>query len=259
MEHLTRHTSGNGKSVPLVFVRANENMENFMIKLALVCLLLFLSACATNPDFQPKKESVAELGGNYKEIQAKLAAGKKYQDMSPEAQIEYIQNFKEYKVIELLINSNKISDETTRQYLLSLKTLDRIKKAIQESPSTTINSKSELIEEIRKTESFYGNYLYVPSKITKVWIIMQNHGPLIDGSSNFYEFTDRRGLIANFDKYLYYARKNNKRLVITASNSDESAWYQENIKYKGSRLNEVLYRSPDQQRNFFGVEVPLDQ
>ena len=228
-----------------------------MRKSMFVCIVLLLSGCAINPDFQPRKENGAELGGNYKEIQVKLAAGKKYQELSPEAQIEYIQNFKEYKVIELLIKSNKISDETTRQYLLSLMTPDKIKKAIQELPSTAINSKSDLIEEINKTESYYGNYLEVPSKVTMVWIIMQNQGPLVDGSSEFYEFTNRQGLIANFDSYLDYARKNNKRLFITASDSDESVWYHNNIKYKGSRLKQDLYRSPDQHKNFFGAEVPL--
>ena len=134
-----------------------------MKKLSIVCLFLFLSGCATNYDFQPKKESSAELGVTYKEINAKLAAGNKYQDLSTEAQGEYIRNLTKFRISELIINSNKISDETKRQSLLSLSTPQEIKTAIQESQPNSISSKSELIDEINKTEKYYDNKLGVRS------------------------------------------------------------------------------------------------
>ena len=230
------------------------------VKKFFVCFVAFLvCGCATDGhDLQPMKRENIEFGTNFQEISAKLTAGKEYQDLSPNAQIEYIQNFTKYKILKLIIESNKISESTKRDYLLSLKSPEKIKKAIEEAPANVIKSKTELIREIDKTEQYYANFLYVPDEVKKVWIIMQDYGPLVDGSSEFYEFTDRNGLIGNFEKYVDYARKNNKRLLITASDANESSWrYQKEIKYLGVKLKEALYRSPDQKKNFFGVEVPL--
>lgn len=119
-----------------------------MKKLIFICGFFVIAGCASGIDFQPKKKNSIDIGANYKDIQAKASTGQEYQDLAPQAQVEYINAMREYKMLELLLNSPKITDETTRQYLISLRTPEKIKKAIEESPNSVITAKTELVDAI---------------------------------------------------------------------------------------------------------------
>ena len=102
------------------------------------------------------------------------------------------------------------------------------------------------------------NTFNLPNQIEKVFIIMQNPGPLVDGSSEFYYITDPNGLLAKFAEAVAYAKKHGKRLIIAASDSKGIAWYQKEIKYNGKLLREVFYRNPEETKNSIGAELPLN-
>jgi hypothetical protein len=238
-----------------------------ILRILSVVFCFFLTSCSTCKKFVNYETSTVDIAGIKARIGDKVDARIGTFNIDPKLR-EVSEEIQKLDMVQynICMNLEKMSqgEERTRQvqnYNDAL--INMYKKFVNPAQEQSGNSNERgliktAIEDTPTTVKYYAKFLYVPDEVKKVWIIMQNYGPLIDGSSDFYEFTDRNGLIGNFEKYIDYARKNNKRLIITASDANESSWqYQKEIKYLGVKLKEALYRSPDQKKSFFGVEVPL--
>lgn len=61
----------------------------------------------------------------------------------------------------------------------------------------------------------------------------------------------------NFERYRDLARKEKVKLVITAETKD-GQWVQNQISYKGAKLQRAPYRNPGIDKTVPGAEVPLN-
>lgn len=100
--------------------------------------------------------------------------------------------------------------------------------------------------------------LWVPQQVIQVYVILQNPGEPVDGSSETLDLVSREKFIADFERFKNIARQKRVKLIITAVTEDEQ-WIQNQIKYKGKNLRRALYRDPHASVTYSGAEVPLDQ
>lgn len=61
----------------------------------------------------------------------------------------------------------------------------------------------------------------------------------------------------NFERYRELARKEEAKLIITAETKD-GQWIQNQISYKGAKLQRAPYRNPGIDKTVPGAEVPLN-
>lgn len=99
--------------------------------------------------------------------------------------------------------------------------------------------------------------LWVPTQIIQVYIILQDVGEPVDGSSSTLDVVSRNKFITDFERYRNIARQKKVKLIVTAVTEDEK-WIQNQIKYRGKTLNRALYRDPHASITYSGAEVPLD-
>jgi len=99
--------------------------------------------------------------------------------------------------------------------------------------------------------------LQISEEVSIVWVIMQDVDNIEEGSSKFHKITTRQDLLDNINDYIYFAKKHNKRLLITACNEDQSEWYHKDIIFNGKRVKESLYNVPDRHGTDLGAEIPL--
>lgn len=99
--------------------------------------------------------------------------------------------------------------------------------------------------------------LLVPSQVIQVYVILQEVGEPVDGSSKTLDVVSREKFIADFERYRNIARQKQVKLIVTAVTDDEK-WIQNLIKYRGKNLRRALYRDPYASITYSGAEVPLD-
>lgn len=99
--------------------------------------------------------------------------------------------------------------------------------------------------------------LSVPTQVIQVYVILQEPGEPVDGSSNTLDVVSRDKFIAEFERYRNIARQKQVKLIVTAVTDDEK-WIQNQIKYRGKNLRRALYRDPHASITYSGAEVPLD-
>lgn len=128
--------------------------QQLLLSFILVCLTL-LVGCSDSMIRQPIKESGLEIGAKTSEIEAWLKGKKTYQDLSPEAQMVYINNQTYFESLRLLIDSDKITDATIRAYITSQRSIPEIKKAITTSENIPQTIKESLTSDIKAIESTY--------------------------------------------------------------------------------------------------------
>jgi hypothetical protein len=99
--------------------------------------------------------------------------------------------------------------------------------------------------------------LNVPENIAQIYVILQEQGEPADGTSKTVDLVSRDKFIANFEIYRNMARKEHKKLIVTAVTKNQE-WVQNQIEYKGENLPIALYRDPHASITYSGAEVPLD-
>lgn len=99
--------------------------------------------------------------------------------------------------------------------------------------------------------------LLVPAQVIQVYVILQEPGEPVDGSSKTLDVVSREKFIADFERYRNNARQKQVKLIVTAVTDDEK-WIQNQIKYKGKNLRRAVYRDPHASITYSGAEVPLD-
>jgi hypothetical protein len=99
--------------------------------------------------------------------------------------------------------------------------------------------------------------LLVPAQVIQVYVILQEPGEPVDGSSKKLDVVSREKFIADFERYRNIARQKQVKLIVTAVTDDEN-WIQNQIKYKGKNLRRAEYRDPYASITYSGAEVPLD-
>ncbi|KIE18406.1 hypothetical protein DS62_11070, partial [Smithella sp. SC_K08D17] len=160
---------------------AIQAMEQIRLRLCQECVIDIQMLSAS--DYAVKDKKRQEIQGKLDQLALLVASN------NPKAVEKWIDGY--------LATTAEVSEVTKSDKSLSTKELSEIHlKMVPRDVGL------QDISTFLKTESYYGNYLEVPIEVTMVWIIMQTPGPLVDGSSEFYEFTNRQGLIANFDSYL---------------------------------------------------------
>lgn len=99
--------------------------------------------------------------------------------------------------------------------------------------------------------------LDVPHQVIQVYVILQEQGEPVDGSSRTLDVVSRDKFISEFERYRNVARQKQVKLIVTAVTDDEQ-WIQNQIKYKDKNLRRALYRDPHASITYSGAEVPLD-
>jgi len=100
--------------------------------------------------------------------------------------------------------------------------------------------------------------LSVPSDVAIVYVHLQQHGPLVDGSSEIYDIVDREGLINRIEEFRKVARDRNMRLMITAATAGERQWLHNKISYRGKYLKPCVFRDTPSHSNHAGAEFSLE-
>lgn len=187
--------------------------------------LLFIGCSGDGVIKQPVKESSLEIGAKYSEIEAWLKGKKQYQDLSPEAQIAYMNNQTYFESLRLLIDSDKITDTTIREYIISQRSIQEIKKAITTSEKISQAVKDSLASDIKNIESTYsrrelGNPKILPDGVNISSSVQGNTAfikivGVIPSDVEFYNYEgiQKLGPVTNFKINLKEGRRFNFKFI----------------------------------------------
>lgn len=98
----------------------------------------------------------------------------------------------------------------------------------------------------------------VPTSVAHIYVFLQKRDSTGRGSgSEIASMITPKEFQKNFERYRKLARTKKVRLIITAESRD-GQWIQDQISYKGIKLQRAAYRNPGIDRTVPGAEVPLD-
>lgn len=102
-----------------------------------------------------------------------------------------------------------------------------------------------------------GDLPQIPQNVTYMYVFLQKPDSTERGSGReVATMISSKEFQSNFEKYRDLARKEKAKLVITAETKD-GLWVQNQIIYKGAKLQRATYHNPGIDKTVPGAEVPL--
>ena len=204
-------------------------------KIKKICFYFFcslmiasLSNCvAINPNqdnsLQPKKSvenitslKISETTQKYPGIEAYLEGKIEFQELSKEAQIEYIRKEQELQVLKLFMNDKRFTREDLIEIVKNQSTLQGIVDAINTTKLIPESEKTQIYDEIIRIKKEYSD-IYIPDDVQSMWVFLQDPNDMtISGCRRLADNITKEEFINNFPEYLQEAKEENKQLIITA-------------------------------------------